>query len=266
MTRKRLLFGGGVIAVAIIAVVIFLVWWFVIRGDSPPPVSLEGAASSLEGEGTAEPTEAATTEAATTEAAATEAAAPASDDAGDAGDAGSIDGMWVLSEQGESFGGYRVEEELVSIGYKEAVGRTNTLEASMTITDGQLTAVNVTADMRDLRSDSSFRDGYLRGQSIESDTFPYATFELSEPVAVPEGLAAGEAVSLEANGMLTLHGVTRAVTVPLEARRDGALILVVGQIPILFADYDIEQPRSPRVVSVEDNGVMEWQLVLERAP
>ena len=40
----------------------------------------------------------------------------------------------------------------------------------------------------------------------------------------------------------------------------------MGSLPILFADYDIAQPRSPILVSVEDNGVMEFQLVLERTP
>ena len=241
MTRRRLLIGGGVVAIAAIAVAIFLAWWFVIRDDAPAPVSLEGAVSSRQDDGTPEAT------------AATEAEG--------------VDGTWTLAEGEDSFVGYRVEEELATIGYKEAVGRSPTIEATITIAGGQLTAVTVTADLRDLKSDDSRRDGAIRNQALESNAFPMATFELTEPLALPEGLAAGDPITVEAEGTLTLHGVTRPVTIPIKAEpRSGGLLVVVGSIPIVFADYDIAQPRSPILVSIEDNGVMELQLFLERAP
>lgn len=256
MTRTRLLVGGGALAVAIIAVVAVLVWWFVIRDDSPPPVSLGEAVSTVEEEATAtpSPSPAATATATATAAATSEPAA----------DAPGLDGTWTLAEGRENFVGYRVEEELATIGYKEAVGRSPTIEAAITIAGGRLTGVTVTADLRDLKSDDSRRDGALRNQALESNRFPTATFELTEPVDVPEGLAAGEPISIEANGTLTLHGVTRAVTIPIEAELANGVLVVVGAIPILFADYDIAQPRSPILVSIEDNGVMELQLFLDR--
>ena len=101
---------------------------------------------------------------------------------------------------------------------------------------------------------------------MQSDAFPTATFELTEPVAVPEGLAQGEPISLEASGALTLHGVTRPVTIPLQAELVDGVMAVVGSLPILFADYDIAQPQAPILVSIEDNGVMELQLFLEQGP
>lgn len=261
MTRRRMLIGGGVIAVAIIALAIFLLWWFLLRDDSPPAVSLPEAVSSIEDGGTPEATAttAATAAASSATAAATATSQPAADTPG-------IDGAWTLADRGESFVGYRVEEELATIGYKEAVGRSPTVEATITIEGGQLTGVSVSADLRDLESDDSRRDGALRQQALESNAFPTATFELTEPVAIPEGLAQGEPISLEANGALTLHGVTQPVTVPIGAELRDGLLVVVGSIPILFADYDIAQPRSPILVSIEDNGVMELQLFLERAP
>lgn len=267
MTRKRILIGGGVAAVAVIVVAIFLVYWLVIRDDSPPAVDLQEAVSTVEEEATADatpspsPSPAATaTEAAT---AATATTAPATQPAAEAA---GVDGTWTLSEQGESFVGYRVEEELATIGYKEAVGRSPTIEATITIAGGQLTGVTVTADLRDLKSDDSRRDGAIRNQALESNRFPMATFELTEPLAVPEGLAAGEPIRVEANGTLTLHGVTRDVTIPIEAELANGVLVLVGSLPIVFADYDIAQPRSPILVSIEDNGVMELQLFLIRSP
>ena len=264
MTRKRILIGGGVAAVTAIAVAIFLVYWFVIRDDSPPAVDLQEAVSTVEDEATPDttpsPSPAATATATEAAAAATATTAPATQAAA------GVDGTWTLAEQGESFVGYRVEEELATIGYKEAVGRSPTIEATITIAGGQLTGVTVTADLRDLKSDDSRRDGAIRNQALESNQFPMATFELTEPLAVPDGLATGEPISVEANGTLTLHGVTREVTIPIEAELANGVLVLVGSLPIVFADYDIAQPRSPILVSIEDNGVMELQLFLERAP
>ena len=267
MTRKRMLIGGGVLAIAIIAAAIFLLWWFLIRDDAPPPVNLREAVESLEDKGTPEATPTATPATATetaAEATATATARAAASEA--AADAPGAEGTWTLVEGRESFVGYRVEEELATIGYKEAVGRSPTIEATITVAGGQLTGVTVTADLRDLKSDDSRRDGALRRQALQSDAFPTATFELTEAVAVPEGLARGEPISLEATGTLTLHGVTRPVTIPLQAELVDGVMAVVGSLPILFADYDIAQPQAPILVSIEDNGVMELQLFLEQGP
>lgn len=257
MTRRRLLIGGGALA-ALAAVLVFLLWWFVLRDDAPPAVTLPAAVSSVEDEEDA-------TAAPSPSPDATASPAPTAASQPDAG-AAALEGVWTLSDQGESFTGYRVEEELATIGYKEAVGRTPDVEASITIAGGRLTAVTVVADLRGLRSDDSRRDGALRRQALETNDFPTTTFALDEAAAIPAGLAAGESIAIEARGTLTLHGVERAVAVPIEAELAGDLLVVVGSLPILFADYDIAQPRSPILVSIEDNGVMEFQLVLERMP
>ena len=51
---------------------------------------------------------------------------------------------------------------------------------------------------------------------------------------------------------------------PLEARLEDGTIVVTGSIPILFADYDIEEPTAAVVLSIEDNGEMELQLFFTR--
>ena len=250
MTRTRMLVGGGAVALAIVAVAVFLVWWFVIRDDSPPPVSIEEAVSTLEDR---TPTSTAT-------AAATTATTATNSPSAGAG----LDGVWTLAAGEENFVGYRVEEELAGIGYKEAVGRSATVEGTVTIAEGRLTGVTVTADLRDLKSDDSRRDGALRSQALESNAFPTATFELAEPAAIPEGLEAGETIRLEAEGTLTLHGVANAVTIPIVAELREGTLAVVGALPIVFADYGIAQPQSPILVSIEDNGGMELQLFFVR--
>jgi hypothetical protein len=41
--------------------------------------------------------------------------------------------------------------------------------------------------------------------------------------------------------------------------------VIFGSLEIQFAGYDIETPNSGLVLSVEDHGVMELQLVFEHA-
>jgi polyisoprenoid-binding protein YceI len=70
-------------------------------------------------------------------------------------------------------------------------------------------------------------------------------------------------VKVPAQGRLTLHGVTKPVTVQLEARYDGSGIEVAGTAPVVLADFGINAPDTP-VVSVEDHGSFELHLLFVR--
>ena len=61
-----------------------------------------------------------------------------------------------------------------------------------------------------------------RTASWRSREFPTATFVLTEPIELGAVPADGEEVTATATGDLTLHGVTREVTIDLVARLDGS--------------------------------------------
>ncbi len=173
-------------------------------------------------------------------------------------------GTWTLSEQGESFVGYRIGEELAQIGTTTAVGRTGEIVANLVFDGSAITTVEITADLRTLRSDQSFRDGALRTRGLESDTYPWGIFRLTEPIPI-DALPSGDGpLSATAAGTLEVHGVTNDVTIALEGRYVDGFVVVVGSTDFVLADYDIEKPTGFRVLSIEDAGVMEFQLVLER--
>ena len=176
--------------------------------------------------------------------------------------ASGLDGVWTVAPgNDQNFVGYRVTEKLfANISESEATGRTNTVTASMTIDGTTVSDVTVTADLRDLTSDNSFRDGRIKGEGLESDQFPEAKFVLTTPIALSAVPAAGETIKAEATGDFTLHGVTKRVTIPLEGRWDGKQVQVVGNLPIVFGDYGITAPTAPAVASVDDHGEMELQL------
>lgn len=223
-------------------------YWFFLRSDAPPPVDIESAVESVTTT-TAAPAEGETT---TTTATTTPEALAG------------FDGTWVV-ETDASFVGYRVKEELASIGLFEAVGRTSGLDASLTIEGTTVTSVDLLADMTQLSSDDSRRDGAIKRQALETNDFPEASFVLAGPIDLGSIPDPGVTVSFEATGDLTIHGVTNRVTIPLDAQTVDGKIVVVGSAPVVFADYGIDPPSAAIVLSVEDNGIFEFQLVFARS-
>ena len=51
----------------------------------------------------------------------------------------------------------------------------------------------------------------------------------------------------------------------ITARRNGANIEVTGTIPVVFADYQIDNP-STAGITTQDNGVVEFLLVFAQGP
>ena len=122
----------------------------------------------------------------------------------------------------------------------------------------------MTANVADLQSDNENRDGQLQRQALQTAQFPTATFKLTSPIELGTAPADGETITATATGELTLHGVTKTVEIPIQARLSGDVVTVAGSIDILFADYDIDQPTSFLVLSIEDHGTMELQLHFRR--
>lgn len=170
------------------------------------------------------------------------------------------DGTWKVNGNG-SFVGYRVREKLAVLpAPSDAVGRTTAVEGSLKVAGLSVTAVNVTADLQQLTSDKSMRDQRIHTVGLETDTFPTATFTLTSPITFSSKPASGTVVKRTVTGKLTLHGVTRTVTVSVQARWTPGEIDIAGSIPIQFSDYQITAPNFAGFVSVDDHGTAEFSL------
>ena len=165
-------------------------------------------------------------------------------------------------EPTSTFAGYRIQEEFAGIGASTAVGRTRDVEGTMTIDGNTISDVNITVDLTTLRSDKEMRDNALRDRGLQTGTYPEATFALSEPIEIGSEPDEGEVIEVEATGDFTLHGVTKEVTIPLEAKWTGGRITVVSSFDVDLDDYEIERPTTARVVSIADKGTVEMQLHL----
>jgi len=232
MTRSRRAIGILAGVIVVLGAAAFAGWWLLVRDDAPPEADIDTAGETLD-----------------------EAATPGTGDASSDGstqDVG-VDGTWTVDRSVGSFddftgtwAGYRFDEELITVGTNTAVGRTPDVSGTMTVTDNEVTAVDVEVDLTTLDSDSDRRDGALRTRGLESDRFPTATFTLTEPVALSAGLTDGERATLSATGELTIHGVTNETTLDLQAELEGDAAVVVGNAPVALADYAIDPPRGCR--------------------
>ena len=59
--------------------------------------------------------------------------------------------------------------------------------------------------------------------------------------------------------------MTKTVTIPLQARLVNGTVVIVGSMPITFADYGVSVPSSAIVLSVKNNGTLELQLFLKKS-
>jgi polyisoprenoid-binding protein YceI len=252
ITRKaKLIIGGGVALVAALVLAAGAIYYMVVPHDTPAPATLRDAVASLENASTQAPNgEVASVAVTGTAAASTQG--------------NGLAGTWVLAADGTSFVGYRVREQLAGIGTATAVGRTQQLTATLVFDGRAITDVRVTADLSMLRSDNSMRDGQLKRQALETATYPMAAFQLTQPIALDGVAAEGETIAATAVGDLTLHGVTRGVSLSLQGQLTHGRVVVVGSLDIPFADFGIQQPSSGMVLGVEDHGLLELQLVFQQ--
>ena len=147
----------------------------------------------------------------------------------------------------------------------DVVGRTTDVTGLVTVSGGQVRAADLRIGLLSLTSGAG-KPAPQFGLSLDTKQYPDATVGLSQPVVLDASFASGTTLGVNATGRLTLHGVTRTITVALSARRDGTGIDVAGSFPIAFADYDIAGPKGYGALgSLADHGVAEFLLVLRRS-
>jgi len=177
---------------------------------------------------------------------------------------GTIAGTWKVAPG--SVAGYRIRETFAGTpSPAEAVGRTEGITGQAVLAEAgdQVTVSEATfeADLLGLKSDRDRRDNAIKTRGIESQRFPKATFVLAQAVSAPRGGG-----TVQAAGDLTMHGQTRRVTIPLQARLAGPQVELVGSLKLAFADFAMEPPTIGGFVSVEDEATLEVKLLLAKQP
>jgi polyisoprenoid-binding protein YceI len=174
------------------------------------------------------------------------------------------DAALVYTVDGEqSLATYTVMEELASIGSNEVNGTTNAIIGSILFEeDGTpLACSNFAVDMRTMETDESRRDNYLRENTLESDTYPFATFVVASVEGVDGPLVEGEATTLQLTGDLTIHGVTKTVTWEAEVTREADTLTGTATYTFLIEDFGMEKPIVGPVVGIDDEVTLTIDIV-----
>jgi polyisoprenoid-binding protein YceI len=247
---RWLLLAIGVLVVLAAAGPFVYIHFF--NGSTPAALSLPTGSSSP----------AASPAASTTAGTAASGTGTAGSSATGAGTGGTVAGRWMAGSG--SVVGYRVNEVLLGQN-TTAVGRTTSVTGQLTIVGSTATAADFSVPMATVHSDKSQRDQQFDTRIMDVAQDPTATFALTSAIELAPLPASGVIKDYTAHGRLMLHGSTRAVTFTLTAERQGAQLEVAGDIPVLFADYNIQNPSFAGFVTTQDHGLLEFLLVFTKA-
>jgi polyisoprenoid-binding protein YceI len=234
---------GGILGLVVLVSAGTFIYIHFIEGSAPKPLSLSDVTTTTSGSSSGNGT--------------TTSAAGAS-----SGASVPIAGTWTVAPSGSTVG-YRVKEVLFGQD-NTAVGRTNAVTGTVTISGTTVSKTTFTADMTKVSSDRSQRDHQFQGRIMDTSQYPTATFSLTSPVSIAPLPADKTVKSYAATGNLTMHGTTKSVTFTLQAERNGAQLDLNGSIPVKFSDWNIPNP-SFGPITTEDHGQMEFLIVLQKA-
>ena len=138
------------------------------------------------------------------------------------------------------------------------VGTTNQVEATLMINPKDITKNPkgmVIVNVASLKTGINLRDEHMRSDDYLNTTkYPDASFMLSGLKASTKSLENAKPVNATASGKLTLHGVTRQVSVPVTlvyfeenkktgSKQPGNLLRVKVNFNVKLSDYNITVPQ-----------------------
>jgi polyisoprenoid-binding protein YceI len=167
---------------------------------------------------------------------------------------------------------YRVREQLAGLNFPDdAVGSTDSVTGGLVILpDGSVdsTRSKLTIDLRNLKSDQDMRDGYVKNRTLETDKFPTAEFVAKRLQGVPSPLPAPDRATGQTGfqliGDLTVHGVTKEVTLSGYATYSKDMVAGRAMTDFTFSTFGLTKPSLARLLSVDDKIELEINFKLKR--
>lgn len=139
------------------------------------------------------------------------------------------------------------------LGYSWLTGRFNTFDGqfSYDAANPEASSIEVTIDTASIDSNHAERDKHLRGEDfLNVSEFPKATFKSTSYKAIDED-------SGELTGVLTLHGVTKTISFPVEKLGEGNdpwggyRAGFTGTTSLKLTDYGINYNLGPASTHVD---------------
>ncbi len=150
----------------------------------------------------------------------------------------------------------------------DAIGETSNVTGSIVfdaegnVVPGESTLV---VDVSTLESDSGRRDNFLRGNTLQTATYPEATLVVNEAVGLPWPLPESGEAAFTLVGDFTVRDVTKEVTWNVTAQFGPE---ITGQAATVFTfDYfEMSKPRLAFILSLDDEIKLEIDFLASVNP
>jgi polyisoprenoid-binding protein YceI len=160
--------------------------------------------------------------------------------------------------------GYRVDEILRGLPVT-VNGRTPKVTGEVVVAESKMQSGAFSIEVASITSPESARDNQFRGEDIlDTGKFPTAELRVIQPVDVAAVPESGEATTLDVPVSLTIKGVSRDVTVKVNAQRAGDTIIAAGSVPVTWMDFNVKPPDFAGFVTVEPTGTLEFLVNLAK--
>lgn len=174
----------------------------------------------------------------------------------------------------ESDAGYAVFEEFfagavdrfgVELGETTTVGLTEEVSGALVLDFSgdvpSLVSAEFEVDISQLTSDQSRRDERIREESLESDTFPLATFVASGMEGFPAGYSEGTEVTFTLLGDLTVRDTAVPTTFEVTATLSGDTITGTATTTIAMTDFGFDPPSFAGIFTVGNEADLTINIV-----
>lgn len=126
-------------------------------------------------------------------------------------------------------------------------GKTNAVSGTVVLDPaalGDSLTIAIAVDMAKLDTGISLRNRHMRENHLHTERFPTATFSGARIAKGSGPLEKGATRRVDLAGKLTIHGVARDVTVPVDLTWDGANELkIAAEFSVALADHEIPRPK-----------------------
>jgi len=161
---------------------------------------------------------------------------------------------------------YRIREQLAHVDLpNDAIGATGEITGGIGVgADGQIIPAEskFVVNVATLTSDRSMRDNYVRRRVLETDQFPTVEFTATSFRGLPKPLPTSGAHTFDVIGNLTVHGVTKPTNWNVTAELKNGELTGTASTLFTFADFNLDQPHVPIVLSVGDTIRLEYDFSL----
>ena len=165
---------------------------------------------------------------------------------------------------------YSVYENLIfqSKPNNDAIGTTHSVQGSFKIRTGAsplVAAMNITVDLRTLQSDAQRRDNFIQQNSLQTDTYPNATFVSISTQDLPSSYSDGQTVHFQLTGNLTMHAKTNKEVFDVQGKVVGKTITGTATSTIYMTDFGIQPPNLANIAIAQNKVVITLTFTAKEA-